>query len=344
MRLLRMLGMRGASDWLGEGSLSLIAQLDAKPHEISASRFELIAGGLRGSGQLTLQLPEADTPLLTGRVAADALPTPMLAKDDPLPLGLLHGWRAGLQLTAASVLAQDSPVLRDVSARLDLHDDRLQIGELIGKIAGGDVAAQAELDAARSPPVLSVRATVSQIALPGTDPGETLNIGAGKLDGTADVAAEGYSPAALLATLSGQGHVSVHDGKMSGFDLSNLDSALRGGASAHLQADVRQAMSGGATRFQLLDAALQAKHGIITLADAHMTADSGSATITGTIDIPGRAVDVQAVAAPAVQGAPEVRLGIAGPIGNVQLAPELTELARWLATRPAPPERKTAVP
>ncbi len=70
-RLLELLDRPGTAPWLGDGSFSLIAQASSGPGSLELDEFQLVAGSLRASGQLTFS-----GRALSGRVRAETLPLP----------------------------------------------------------------------------------------------------------------------------------------------------------------------------------------------------------------------------------------------------------------------------
>lgn len=66
-RLFASLGLTDVAGWLGDGSFSLQAGLDAAPGKVALTGFELSAGELRGAGDLALAWPEAGVPALSVR-------------------------------------------------------------------------------------------------------------------------------------------------------------------------------------------------------------------------------------------------------------------------------------
>ena len=83
--------------WLGEGSLSVVAQLSHTPGHLSADSSDLTAGSARVSGQLALDT-DTDEPRVTGRIAAEILPIAGAGSGsrEPLAVAALRGWSAAV--------------------------------------------------------------------------------------------------------------------------------------------------------------------------------------------------------------------------------------------------------
>jgi len=103
-RLAEALGIANATAWLGDGSLSLVAQVSRNGGRFAADSFEVTAGSLHASGALAVQATPSG-PSVTGRIAAETLPLPLpsLRSADPLPFAWLTGWQAAVKLDVGRV-------------------------------------------------------------------------------------------------------------------------------------------------------------------------------------------------------------------------------------------------
>lgn len=326
-RLAETLGLAGASGWLGDGSLALVAQLAGSPAQMAADSFDLAAGGLRTAGSLRLDL--GDVPRLAGKLAAESLmlPMPYLRSPDPLPIGVLAGWEAAVQVTARSVSLAREPMLTDASGALELSGGRLSLSGIAAKLAGGDVAATLAFDAAARPPALSVQATLrgARVTAPVFD--TAIDIAGGLLDAELRMAAAGFAPAGYLASLEGRLGVSGRDGTLAGFDLARMGPRLR-------EDDVQAALAGGTTAFDRLALEAALDRGGLTLRSASLSGASGTATASGTIDLTRAMLALRLALLPAVPDAPEIGLRIAGPATAPERVPELAGAVRWRAEHP----------
>lgn len=328
-RLLQALGMAAAPSWLGDGSLGLVAKLSGTASSVAADSFEVSAGGLHATGALALDDAGA-VPVLTGHIDAETLPLPLppARAAEPLPLPALRGWGASLRLQAARVMANRRPALQQAAATLTLADGVLRLDDLTATLAGGRLSASASVDAAAEPPAAALRAAL--IGATVTEPpfDLPLDIAGGKLDLHADLTATGHAPATLLATLAGHAAIDASKGILSGVALG----ALRGDLT---DADVQQALSGGATPFDALHLAAGLDRGVATIRQATLTAGAATATLGGTIDLPDRTLDLRLALRPAVPDPPEIGLRLTGAADAAARAPELADLTRWHAAQPA---------
>jgi hypothetical protein len=339
VRLLGLLGvapppdMTGANDWLGEGSLSLLGQFSGVAGKLAADSFEVTAGTLRASGALSLEGRQ-----IRGTIAADVLPVPLPdpASEAPLPVGALRGWHGTVQVQAAQVVAGPLDLLDHAAMTVTLTGDALTVDGLTGQLVDGTLSASASLNFGATPPVLTAAATLHDATIHSPADDRPVGLLSGRLDGAADLTASGYSPAALLATLSGHLHATARDGALAGFDLFGMARAI-GTADAHVPAeteqDLRAALADGTTRFDRLDIAGAATHGLLHLTDATLQGPAGQASAQGSVGLTDGTMDVQVALVPSIPGAPTVGLRLDGLLTAPAHQPELAAAARWLAER-----------
>ncbi|MCC7280765.1 MAG: AsmA family protein [Acetobacteraceae bacterium] len=326
-RLAEALGLTGATAWLGDGSLALVARLAGGPPFLAAETFDLAAGGLRADGTLRLDL--GAVPRLTGRVRADSLPLPLPypRSPDPLPLDWLAGWTATLALAAQHVVVAQEPLLEDASATLTLADGRVELASLAARLGGGRLAATLSFDTAAQPPALAAQATLAGAMVTGPVFDTPLDITAGTLDATLGITAAGFSPAGLLASLAGQVSLAGRDGVLAGIDVARMGPRLD-------EADLRAALAGGSSAFSHLAMAAVVDRGAVTLGRATLAGPAGRVTASGTIDLTRAQLDLRLAVVPDVTDAPEIGLLLRGPAGAAERVPELAGAVRWRAEHP----------
>ena len=266
-RLLGALGANGTGGWLGDGSLSLLSQVVAVPGRLTFDSFDLAAGTLRVRGQLGVAGRS-----VSGQVRAEVLPLPAVGprSPEPLPLRMAAGWDGTVRLQADSVLLGQAPLLQDFAADVALQDGKLRFEQASARLNGGTASGSAVLDTAREPPALELKGALSGLAVPSPLLDTAVDLASGVLDATVDLQASGYSPATLLATLSGTATATVRDGVLSGFDLAAAGAALRSTDAAEVLTGARAALRSGATPLERLDLRLQASRGVLTPDNAAM--------------------------------------------------------------------------
>lgn len=337
-RMLETLGLGQTAAWLGDGSLSLVGQVAVMPGRLELESGTLSAGALRAGGRLVFEGGR-----LTGEVKAETLPLPLVYPRSPEPLPLM-GLRRGavsLRLEAGSVLVGLTPVLQAAGTDVSLEAGVLRLSRLTGRVERGSLSGGVVLDAAADPPRLSVQGRVSGVPLPGPLFESPLDLAAGQMELTFSVAGGGWSPAALLATSAGQGRVRVQDGLANGFDLAGAAQALTMADARQAMEAARTALMGGSTPFARVVMPLSLSRGVVTV-DGQLSALSGEASLAGTLDLAGGALDMRLGLVPAVPPAnsgvgvtaPVLGARVTGPATAPRRTPELAGLARWLADRP----------
>lgn len=332
---LRVLGLLGldAGAWLGDGSLALITRLAATPERVEAESFDLVAGGLRAKGALTLDT--GPRPRLAGRIAAETLPLPLPYPRDPTPLDLaiLDRADAELTVTADQVLLDHAPVLAGLATTLRLQGGALTLDALQAKLAGGELAGRLSVDSTASPPALATEGTLSGATLAGPLFEGAPDLTSGTFDLRWKVAAGGHSALALLSSLAGEAGLAGRDGTLDGFALGGARAALALPETTAIAGAVEAALAGGTTAFTRLEAAATFDRGLATLTSGALESADGTVAVSGGIDLPRGRSELSFVLTPAAEGAPAIGLTLSGPPGAVRRQNDLAALLRWLAER-----------
>jgi hypothetical protein len=280
-RLLEDMGWGGAGTWLGEGSLSVLAQVSGTPDAVRIGSYDLTAGDFHAGGDATLTLPRLGTPVLTGHLNADTLPLPAVGARErtPLPLGWMRGMNGAIALSVNSVSAGDSALLTHVQGAATLDDGvaTLSIGQ--ATLGGGTLGGSATLDTTRAPAALAVRADIAGAALAGPLFGTRIDLAGGTYQASLDLTAQGDSPDTLLGSLGGTVVATVTGGTLGGMDLS---------------AAPDDTVGSGGTAFSALHATATVTAGIVRIRQADVTTGAGTDTLSGLIDLPDGQVDLLA--------------------------------------------------
>ncbi len=322
-------GLGAPAEWLGPGSLAVVAALAASPGQVAAEQLDLVAGGLRARGSLALA-QDLVRPRLSGRLVAEVLPLPGLAT---LALDRPPGWDIDLALEAARVESEDGPVLEQAAGRLLLEDRRLRLVGVQARLGGGQMEGGLTLDASQEPPRLELQARLAEVAVTPPLLDLPFDLQAGRLDGSARLTASGHGLPALLATLAGPVQLTVRDGVLTGVDLGALAQAAGLAEPRAAEVALRQALSGGATAFDRLDLAAVLDAGRARLGEVALVSEAfGSAGAAGEVDLVRGMLDLRLLARPVAE-APELRLRLTGPLQAPRRLPELAEFMRWRVAR-----------
>ena len=323
-RLLAQLGFGGVAAWLGDGSFSLITQLSHTPGRLEFNTIELVAGALR----LTGQLAEANH-VLQGKLKAETLLLPAfdVRSADPLPLAAIGSHPALIHLDADRVLIGMVPGITDLALDAEVKDGALSLSNVAAKLEGGTVALSAKIQPG-DVPHLSLEGQTAGVGISGAVLGGTLDLVAGTLKSSFTLSSEGFSPAALLATLNGSGTAAVETAGVVGVDIAAVHDALSHPEAGKLIPALRTALLSGSTVFPMLDIPFDIKRGILAL-----RAQGMAATLAGSVDLIGDTLDGRLTVLPGPD-LPELPVRLSGKVVNPMRTPELAGAARWLAERP----------
>lgn len=322
-------GLPNPVTWLGQGSLALIAEAAGSPRSWSLQQSRLIAGALHADGLLkNLQ----GTPI-TGDVHATILPIPIPGSAAVnLLTDLASAGKATIVLTADKVMAGQRVVLEDAAGSLQITGSGATL-EVNGKMPGGGaLAAALTIATGTGPPRFHLGAAFSGVQLKGGLTKGFPDIDSGTMRGTAALSAQGYAPAALLATLSGTVKLTLHDGILSGLDVPGVRSALSGGETAEqVAAGLGKALAHGRSRFSHLELVLSGNAGRFTLQRARMTGDGGIVEADGTIDLPAESEALRLTIHPELAGSPDLLLRLGGPMIDPKRVEEFDTALQWAA-------------
>jgi hypothetical protein len=307
-RLLAAFGAEHAERWLETGSFALLAQLSATPAHVHVANLDITAATLRASGQLDADFSQA-VPTLEANVDADTLPLPWR---EPLPVAWLQGWSGLLHVRAERVLADLQPTAHALRADVTVQDGAILADPVRAEIgAGGTVTGAVAADVSQVPARVAATLALTDVALPDALTGLPVDIGAGTLSGTADLAAAGAGAPAWLASCTGDIVLQLNGGAVAGLDLPRvsrlvtvrrpnpraLAAALAAGTSPGFSGAIAGAMD----------------HGRLTLGQAALASPAGTLGLSGTLMLDGSASDLILAVTPAVPSPPPIHLHLTGP-------------------------------
>jgi hypothetical protein len=330
-RLLETLGVPGAQRWLDTGSVSFQAHLAAWPGHVEAQDFSLSAAALHLGGQIAADFT-GPVPSLTGQIEAANLTLPRAdgRGDAALPFASLGDWQADLHMHAGLVSWGAETIATGLNAQVTKAGG-IVLTDLTGaSVAGGTLVGQAVIDSTALSPAIVLRFGLINAALdnlPALPPFPLTN---GSVSMVADLAASGYSPAALLATAAGDVHASVRDAALAGIDLAALRKALVSHAP-RLRAALQSALSSGTTTSLAGDIDATLRDGALTLRAAQLASDAGSIETTGSVDLAERSTDLALALTPAVSAPPVVNLFLFGPWPGARHPGNLRAALAWAA-------------
>ncbi|HEX3984102.1 MAG TPA: AsmA family protein [Acidisoma sp.] len=280
IRFMTSLGFGQAADWLGQGSLSVVANAASDGSAWSVGPLSFSLGMVHGGGHLgyTVKGPP-DERRIVGALNFTTLPWPHPNADEPLPFGLLQGWNATLDISAASVVDDLSPLARQLRANLDVSDGVLRLALERARVLGGNAFGTIKLDTA-TPPTASADLTLQNGELgSGARPAWLPDgLAAHQIDAALQLAARGYSLSSWRASLGGMANITALDGNLPGISLSAARSAGDGVPD-------RKVLFAGATPFDRLTATATLDQGELALSQAALAGSAGTIAASGDVDL-----------------------------------------------------------
>jgi hypothetical protein len=279
------------ADWLGQGSVAVLAHLTAIPTQLTLQDFTIAAGALRLAGLGNADLTAAE-PALTGEITAENLALPALPTGATLlPLGLLTGWHGQLHVAADQIEAGFTAMANHATADLTVSAGAAQ-ASVHADIAGGRLAGDLAIDTTGAAPNWALRGVLLGAALDQLPTLPAPDLHGGTADIGADLTAAGSSPAALLATLSGEVHGALHATAINGIDLARI-SKLGASHAPHQRAALAAALTTGDTG--PLSGAFDGTFasGTAKLEDTALNAPAGAVSVAGSWDLPAATQDLR---------------------------------------------------
>jgi hypothetical protein len=133
---------------------------------------------------------------------------------------------------------------------------------------------------------------------------------------------------ALLATVAGDAHTTLHGSALAGVDLPRLTALLTARAPG-LRGALIAAMAGGDTGPLSGDATEALQQGAVTVRPARLAGDAGSVDVEGSIDLPARTANLALRFQPAVANPPLLGLRLAGPWDAAKRAVDVRPALVW---------------
>jgi AsmA protein len=308
-----------------EARLEAQISLDGAPVRISAQ--STTAGPIRaavGVGAKTLALdgylpkPGAAKTAAAAKDAPPAFP----GKDDAIDLRL-----------TAERLEVKKLVLTGLDATAALRRGVAEVGRFRAGLAGGSLSGSARAETANPALPVSLRLEGTNLAA-----GPLLAALAGRepITGTAavsaDLTAQARDENTLVRTLSGKASLSLTNGVIAGLNLSPdvLSSPMSlltfglGGAD--------EAPKGGASGTRITSARLSAtlKNGQAATKDLQVLAPPHKVTGQGTVDLPGRTLDMRLLAH--VAGVADIPVAVTGSLDDPSVTPDLAAIPAGAVT------------
>lgn len=323
------------------GPLSLKAALTHTGGVYEARALTIRLDGQNTTGTARLDLsgdrPAADISLSASRfhlsAAASLLITqPLIAidglddgywPDTPFALGALQRLSGRLAVEAEELVLGEGLSVRDAAMTARLEEGALRLGDLTGRLHGGDVRASATLRAERGRAVFRGEAAVEGADLAQLPHGDGAPLATGSASLRLTAESEGITPRGLITVMSGRGWLTLTDGEIRGLDPQVLAIIARGYLEAPEQPetpaaemlaaplrDGRLSHDGAEIALRIKDGALRAERARLYRSD-----DGEMVTVQARLDLTDTRLTSHWQLAAALDGGetlPEVRISFAG--------------------------------
>jgi len=292
----------------------------------------------------------------------------------PFAAGLLGDVTGALSLKAQRATIAPRLTLREFHTMLRFGKDAVTFDDIGGDIAGGHLSGRLALRATDDG-----MAAHGKIMLAGADIANLLPAAARPpLTGTVDVAADvegvGFSPAALIGSLHGSGHIALSNGQVAQLDPRAFDiveRAVDNGLapdSPQFATVVARALDSGRFPVKQVTGDLVFTVGQARLGDAHIQDNDAALSVGGGLDLTDGTLDARLVLARAAQAgatSPEIYVALHGPLAAPTRSIDASAFTGWLtlhqldiqskrlkaieraaqsAPPPAPPPKKKEAP
>ena len=233
------------------------------------------------------------------------------------------------------------PALEDLSGRLVRQGQGVALTSVRARMGEAALGAEARLDRSPLRTLLSASLRLDTVPAALAWPGAT-----GSMALAADLAAEGASPAALVASLNGTGQLTWSAGTVSGADPAALARVTR---QAELAQDIGRPMTDmafGAALAQALDRDVPRSPAEASLTWSGLTLRSATATFavpggrltwSGTADLAegtiGSAIRIAPDPVPDAETMPVIAMRFDGPIGATKRTIDTDDVSGWLGLR-----------
>ena len=260
----------------------------------------------------------------------------------------LDGIRATIALDAATMQVADTLELGEAKLAASLADGALSLSSLRGELYGGAVKASGRLERERGRLVLRGRLEMDELDLsllpkgPGSEP-----LASGRADLNLSLAGEGVSPSGLVASLSGEGRLSLGAGRVRGLGTSVLAQKAQDYFEAaepqedSITGDLAQALRQSEFRYRRARTGLVLEGGTLRSRELILRPRRGRdrAGVRAFVDLASMGAQLQwdlRAVAPDNLRLPAVRLTFAGPLVELgTMEPQLSaeEFEQFLIVR-----------
>jgi uncharacterized protein involved in outer membrane biogenesis len=232
--------------------------------------------------------------------------------------------------------------LREFSATMRFDKNGVVFDDIVGEMARGRAAGSVAFRSTDSG--LSVH---GKVALTGADAASLLPAAArppvsGSVDLDTDLEGVGFSPAALVGSLHGNGTIALNNGQLAQLEprlFDNLARAVDNGLppdGAKMSGLVNQVLDGGRFPVKHAETTIAVSAGQARLNNLQVSEDNAELSFVGTFDLTDGAIDARlTLSGPKQVGGagPDVFVALSGPLSTPVRTVDASGLAGWLTLR-----------
>jgi large subunit ribosomal protein L24 len=342
------------SDAGAPSPVSLKARINLEPQRTAFEEITGHVGGNKVGGRLAF----AGEGRVDGRIDADTIDVPGLIgafaampigagawSSEPFASRLLSGWTGDIALAAARARLTPKLEAGNFKAGLKFDGSDATLDAMRATLANGRMSGRVALQGTEAGLTAATEMTLSGADL------ETLTRDggraplAGKLDFQVDAKGFGRTPAALAASLTGSGTLTIKDAAVAGLDPRAFDAVTRlaeQGVSVDadkLRSLVDKALERDRLALGRVDAAFTMSAGQAQLANLTAHGDRADLDVNAIVDLTRRTLDARlTLVGPAQSGAgpagrPQLSVMLQGPLEAPKRSVDVSALLGWLTLR-----------
>lgn len=236
--------------------------------------------------------------------------------NDPINLGFLNSIEGNVAINIDK-LTDDSLIINNLKAKLNIAGGKLNITSVNANIYGGELRANGYVDSGKNQNV-SMKIDLKNAYIKSLTPqGNKIKITDGQLSFKTDLNSAGNSIYEYIKNLNGQFNVNSDNGKISGFDLNRIADAVNNARNSEGVLNlINNSFSGGSTSFTNLIVNGNIENGIVKLNQCSLDANPAKVNASGQVNLPKYAMDVNANVT--IKELPPLAVKLYGSLNNPQ--------------------------
>ncbi|WP_341786846.1 AsmA family protein [Rickettsia endosymbiont of Cantharis rufa] len=248
--------------------------------------------------------------------------------NNPINLGFLNEIEGQLSANIDK-LTNDSLIINNLKAKLNITGGKLNITSVNASIYGGELSSTGYVSSEKDQNV-AIKIDLKNAYLKNLTPQSgKIKITGGRLSFKADFTSHGNSVYTYVNNLNGQFNVNSDNGKISGFDLNRISDAVNNTKNTEgVLRLINSSFSGGSTSFKNLIAGGNIAQGKLNLNECSLDASSAKANAGGQINLPQYMMDISASVT--IADLPPIAVKLYGSINNPQHKLDIQALQTYL--------------